>query len=106
MWLGARRKFPGQILGAYFILYGVERGIIEFFRGDPGRTMMFHDAISLMQIVSAALVLAGVILWIRGQRSPWRSSCRYRQLPPRRFLHARQNSIRLEVPEIRESHLS
>lgn len=69
-WAGARQKFPGQILGAYCMLYGFERAIIEFFRGDPGRTMMFHDAISLMQIVSAALVLAGVILWIHGQRAP------------------------------------
>jgi phosphatidylglycerol:prolipoprotein diacylglycerol transferase len=69
MWVGARQKFPGQILGAYFMLYGFERGIIELFRGDPGRTMMFHGAVSLMQIVSAALVLAGVILWIHGKRA-------------------------------------
>jgi phosphatidylglycerol:prolipoprotein diacylglycerol transferase len=68
LWLGARPRFAGQILGAYFILYGTERGIIEFFRGDPGRTMMFHDTISLMQIVSAALVLAGLFLWWRGIR--------------------------------------
>jgi phosphatidylglycerol:prolipoprotein diacylglycerol transferase len=68
VWLGARRQFPGQILGAYFILYGTERGIIEFFRGDPGRTMMFHNAVSLMQIVSAGLVLTGAILWWQGLR--------------------------------------
>jgi phosphatidylglycerol:prolipoprotein diacylglycerol transferase len=69
VWLGARQRFPGQILDAYFILYGTERGVIEFFRGDPGRTMMFHDTISLMQIVSAGLVLTGGILWWRGLRS-------------------------------------
>jgi phosphatidylglycerol---prolipoprotein diacylglyceryl transferase len=66
VWLGARQRFAGQILATYFILYGVERGIIEFFRGDPGRTMMFHDTVSLMQIVSAGLVLGGVLLWWRG----------------------------------------
>jgi phosphatidylglycerol:prolipoprotein diacylglycerol transferase len=68
VWLasGVRRRIPGQILGAYFMLYGVERGIIEFFRGDPGRTMMFHDSVSLMQIVSVALVVIGVFLWRRG----------------------------------------
>lgn len=68
VWLasGVRRRIPGQILGAYFMLYGVERGVIEFFRGDPGRTMMFHDTVSLMQIVSVALIVIGVFLWRRG----------------------------------------
>jgi len=67
-WLasGGRRRIPGQIIGAYFMLYGVERGIIEFFRGDPGRTMMFHDTVSLMQIVSVALIIIGAFLWRRG----------------------------------------
>jgi phosphatidylglycerol---prolipoprotein diacylglyceryl transferase len=69
VWLGSRQRFAGQIVGAYFILYGIERGFIEFFRGDPGRTMMFHGAVSLMQIVSVALVLAGAVLWRRGLRS-------------------------------------
>lgn len=68
IWLGARQQFSGQLIGAYFILYGVERGAIEFFRGDPGRTLLFHDSISLMQIVSVGLILAGAFLWWRGLR--------------------------------------
>lgn len=68
IWLGARRRFTGQLIGAYFILYGIERGTIEFFRGDPGRTLMFHDSISLMQLVSAGLILVGAFLWWRGSR--------------------------------------
>ncbi len=66
--LGARQRFTGQLIGAYFILYGIERGTIEFFRGDPGRTLMFHGAISLMQIVSVALIITGASLWWRGLR--------------------------------------
>jgi phosphatidylglycerol---prolipoprotein diacylglyceryl transferase len=66
IWLGAKRRLTGQIVGAYFILYGIERGAIEFFRGDPGRTLMFHDRVSLMQIVSVALVVTGAFLWLRG----------------------------------------
>jgi len=58
----------GRIIGAYFVLYGVERGAIEFFRGDPGRTLMLHDAVSLMQLVSVALILAGTFLWWRASR--------------------------------------
>ena len=66
MWLGKRQRFVGEIFGAYLMLYGTERGIIEFFRGDPGRTMMFHDSISLMQITSLVLILTGAFLWWRG----------------------------------------
>jgi len=68
VWLGARQKFDGQILGAYFMLYGTERAIIEFFRGDPGRTLMFHGSVSLMQIVSVGLIFTGAGLWWRGLR--------------------------------------
>lgn len=68
VWIGTRQKFSGQLLGAYFILYGIERGAIEFLRDDPGRTLMFHDSISLMQVVSVALILAGAFLWWRGLR--------------------------------------
>ena len=66
LWLGKRRTFTGQMLGTYLMLYGAERATIEFFRGDPGRTMLFHDSVSLMQIFSVGLVLTGVFLWWRG----------------------------------------
>ncbi len=66
MWLWKRQRFAGQIFGAYMILYGIERGIIEFFRGDPGRTLMFHDRISLMQVTSIVLIGTGSFLWWRG----------------------------------------
>ena len=62
------QRLPGQIIGAYFILYGLERGTIEFFRDDPGRTLMFHDRVSLMQLVSVGLVVTGAFLWWRGLR--------------------------------------
>ncbi|HUJ30939.1 MAG TPA: prolipoprotein diacylglyceryl transferase [Candidatus Acidoferrum sp.] len=68
VWLGSRQRFKGQILGTYFLLYGVERGTIEFFRGDPGRTMLFHDSVSLMQLASVGLILIGGFLWYRGLR--------------------------------------
>jgi phosphatidylglycerol:prolipoprotein diacylglycerol transferase len=65
-WLSKRQRFTGQMLGTYFVLYGIERGTIEFFRGDPGRTLLFHDSVSLMQIFSIALILTGIFLWWRG----------------------------------------
>jgi phosphatidylglycerol---prolipoprotein diacylglyceryl transferase len=68
VWLARRQRFTGQLVGTYFLLYGFERGTIEFFRGDPGRTLMFHNSVSLMQIVSVALVLTGALLWWHGLR--------------------------------------
>jgi phosphatidylglycerol---prolipoprotein diacylglyceryl transferase len=68
VWVGARQRFKGQVLGTYCLLYGAERGVIEFFRGDPGRTMLLNDSISLMQVVSVGLILAGASLWYRGLR--------------------------------------
>jgi phosphatidylglycerol:prolipoprotein diacylglycerol transferase len=68
VWIAKRQRFTGQIIGTYLILYGTERGIIEFFRGDPGRTVMFHDTVSLMQLVSVGLILTGTFLWWRGMK--------------------------------------
>ena len=66
IWLGARQRFDGQLVGAYFFLYGIERGTIEFFRDDPGRTMLLHDTVSLMQVISVGLIVVGASLWWRG----------------------------------------
>jgi phosphatidylglycerol:prolipoprotein diacylglycerol transferase len=63
--MGLGKRPPGQVFGTYIILYGLSRGTIEFFRGDPGRTMLFGGAISVMQLVSVGLILAGAWLWLR-----------------------------------------
>ena len=68
VWAGGRQRFKGQLLGTYLFLYGAERATIEFFRGDPGRTMLFNNSVSLMQLVSIGLILAGAFLWYRGLR--------------------------------------
>jgi phosphatidylglycerol:prolipoprotein diacylglycerol transferase len=81
IWVGRRQTFRGQILGTFFLLYGFERGTIEFFRGDPGRTMMFHDSVSLMQCVSVVLILTGAFLWWRGLRG-------FAPIPPLAPAHA------------------
>lgn len=65
--IGRRQRFTGQVFAAYAILYGVARGVIEFFRGDPDRTLLLDGRLSLMQIVSAGLLLLGLWLWLRGR---------------------------------------
>jgi phosphatidylglycerol:prolipoprotein diacylglycerol transferase len=66
---GRRWLVPGQVVGAYLILYGTERGLIEFVRDDPGRTPLFNGTISLMQLVSVAMILVGLALWSRALRT-------------------------------------
>jgi phosphatidylglycerol---prolipoprotein diacylglyceryl transferase len=87
VWLGRRQTFRGQILGTFFLLYGFERGTIEFFRGDPGRTMLFHDSFSLMQCVSVLLILTGAFLWWRGLRGS-------APIPPLAPVRAAQAAVR------------
>ena len=45
-WLCKRKKFEGQIIALFMIVYGIERFIFEFFRGDPGRGEVLGGLIS------------------------------------------------------------
>ncbi len=67
-WYGKRRKFSGQVFAGYAVLYGAVRFTTEFFRGDPGRAMVFGGTFSLMQATSLALIALGVWLHFRGAR--------------------------------------
>ena len=44
MWLLKRRKFEGQVFGAFMMIYGVARFFLEFIRDDPGRGSVFGGA--------------------------------------------------------------
>ncbi len=68
MWLFKRKKFDGQVVAAYFILYGVARYFLEYLRDDPGRGSVFGGIMTGTQLISIGLVLTGgFIWWIR----PW-----------------------------------
>lgn len=67
-WLLHRKKFDGQVIGAYLFLYGVARYFLEFLRGDPGRGEVFGGAMTGTQLIAILLVVAGGALWLR--RSP------------------------------------
>jgi phosphatidylglycerol:prolipoprotein diacylglycerol transferase len=62
-WMFARKKFDGQILGAYLFLYGIARFFIEFIRGDEGRGSVFGGALSGTQLIAIGLVLTGGLIW-------------------------------------------
>lgn len=66
--LARRQRFRGEIFATFLLLYGLERGLIEFVRGDPGRTLLLRGRFSLMQVVSLALMLLGAWMWRRGSK--------------------------------------
>lgn len=61
--LRKRRRFDGEIMGGYFLWYGVGRGLIEGLRTDS--LYFFHTPIRVSQVLgfASALVAAGFLLY-------------------------------------------
>jgi phosphatidylglycerol:prolipoprotein diacylglycerol transferase len=64
-WLCKRKKFEGQIVALFMIIYGIERFIFEFYRGDPGRGSVFGGLLSGTQLIALGLVVAGFLIYMR-----------------------------------------
>ena len=64
-YLQPKRKFKGQVLFLYLILYGISRFFIEFLRGD---LMPVYYNLTLTQLISIACVIAGLLLYFIGER--------------------------------------
>jgi phosphatidylglycerol---prolipoprotein diacylglyceryl transferase len=62
-WMFKRKKFDGQVFGAYLFLYGIARFFLEFIRDDPGRGSVFGGVLSGTQLIAIGLVLAGGLIW-------------------------------------------
>jgi phosphatidylglycerol:prolipoprotein diacylglycerol transferase len=62
-WMLKRKKFDGQIFGAYLFLYGIARYFLEFLRGDPGRGEVFGGIMTGTQLISICLVIVGGFIW-------------------------------------------
>jgi phosphatidylglycerol:prolipoprotein diacylglycerol transferase len=67
-WLIKRKKFDGQVIGAYLFLYGVARYFLEFVRGDPERGSVFGGLMTGTQLIAIFMVIAGGILWLQRKR--------------------------------------
>jgi phosphatidylglycerol:prolipoprotein diacylglycerol transferase len=77
LWLHRRKRFSGQVLLTYAVLYGATRFTIEFFRDDPrgdilGLTSL--TGLSTSQLISLFVGLGGLILlvlrWRRASGEP------------------------------------
>jgi phosphatidylglycerol---prolipoprotein diacylglyceryl transferase len=62
-WLLRRRRFEGQVIGAYLFLYGIARFFLEYLRGDPGRGEVFNGLMTGTQLIAIGLVVAGGLIW-------------------------------------------
>ena len=63
MWLLKRRKFDGQIFGAFLFIYGIARFFLEYLRDDPGRGSVFGGVMTGTQLIAIGLVLGGGLIW-------------------------------------------
>ena len=66
-WLHGRKRFDGQVILCYAVLYGAARFTIEFFRDDPrgdilGLTTL--TGLSTSQLISLLIGIGGLVLLI------------------------------------------
>ena len=65
LWLYARRpRYRGQVAAAFLVGYGVFRFIVEFWREPDAYLGFLSMGLSMGQLLSAPMVLIGVILWV------------------------------------------
>jgi phosphatidylglycerol:prolipoprotein diacylglycerol transferase len=61
-----RRRFPGETFARYLLGYGLLRGTIELFRGDP-RGSVF-GGVSTSQFIALLGILAAAAIWVLQRR--------------------------------------
>ncbi len=67
-WLWRRRIEPeGSVFWWYVLLYGLTRGIIEFWRGDTVRGLYFNGHASTSQLFALAAVVFAAVMLLRGR---------------------------------------
>jgi phosphatidylglycerol:prolipoprotein diacylglycerol transferase len=68
--LNRRKRFEGEVMLAYTLLYAIARFVLECFRGDADRGFMFGGLLSTSQFIAAILGPAALTLWlVRRRRS-------------------------------------
>lgn len=67
-WLWQRRKFTGQIVLLYFMIYSVIRSVVEIYRGDSIRGFVIDGWISTSQFISILVLLGAGALYFKRSR--------------------------------------
>jgi phosphatidylglycerol:prolipoprotein diacylglycerol transferase len=76
VWFRKKKKFDGQVMLLYLILYSIVRICLEFLRGDQTRSFEIGQALRIghvfsnAQILSFSFIAFAVIIWmVRSRRS-------------------------------------
>lgn len=59
-----RKKFEGQIIALYFMIYALLRFTVEFFRGDLERGFIGESGLSTSQLIAAILFAIGLGMYL------------------------------------------
>jgi phosphatidylglycerol:prolipoprotein diacylglycerol transferase len=72
-WLGARPRDPrgrGFLSGVFLIGYSLSRILVEFFREPDAQLGFLAGGLTMGQILSLPMLVAGILLALRGARTP------------------------------------
>ena len=61
-----RKRFHGQVLATWLVVYAILRGVVEMFRGDLARRAVL--GLNSGQWISVAILLVGAVVWLRSPR--------------------------------------
>lgn len=63
-YLNRRKTADGQPTWAFFLLYGSARFVLEYFRGDVSRGIVFGGLFSVSQFISLIMIIfSAIMLW-------------------------------------------
>jgi len=65
LYLYSRKKFHGELLLLYAIIYGVGRSITEIFRGDEARGYIIDGVLTHSQFIAILILIGSYFLWKR-----------------------------------------
>ena len=69
-WLARVKRFDGEVILTYSLLYAVSRFVLEYFRGDVDRGFVFEGLFSTSQFIAIMVFIASsVFLFIRHNAS-------------------------------------
>ena len=61
--ISRHKRFDGQVILAYTLLYAVTRFVLEFYRGDADRGFLFDGLLSTSQFIAVILAPVAAALW-------------------------------------------
>lgn len=67
--LSRRKRFDGEVILAYTLLYALARFVLELYRGDADRGFVFGGLLSTSQFIATILAPAAIVLWLLRSRA-------------------------------------